>query len=148
MNELTTCLDLPLGPDAPAVARRAVRSALDDWAGEDRDWLDDAVLIADELVANAVRHGGGCLQLQIRVHGQDVTITAVDGSAVVPRRRSADSEGGRGLAIIETLAQSWGVTDLDDGHKAVWVRLAPIRPDRQPASPASHGQSIKPEVEA
>ncbi|MEW2382600.1 ATP-binding protein [Micromonospora sp. NPDC047707] len=124
MSELTAHLDLPVGVDALAPARHLVKTALTAWGFEDGQSMDDAVLIADELVANAVRHGGGCLRLQIQA-GSRVTIAAVDGSAVVPRRRDPDGDGGRGLAIIEALCDEWGVTDLDDGHKCVWVRLRP-----------------------
>ncbi|WP_167493834.1 MULTISPECIES: ATP-binding protein [Micromonospora] len=125
MSELTTHLDLPVGVDALAAARQVTKAALTAWGLGDPQWVDDAVMIADELVANAVRHGGGCLRLQIRATDGRVTIAAVDGSAVVPRRREPDGDGGRGLAIIEALCDEWGVTDLDDGHKCVWVRLAP-----------------------
>lgn len=125
VSELTAHLDLPAGFDALAAARQVTKAALTGWGLGDREWVDDAVLVADELVANAVRHGGGFLRLQIHARDGRVTIAAVDGSAVVPRRRDPDGDGGRGLAIIEALCDEWGVTNLDDGHKCVWVRLAP-----------------------
>ncbi|MCW3817922.1 ATP-binding protein [Micromonospora sp. DR5-3] len=87
--------------------------------------MNDAVLVADELVANAVRYGGGCLRLQIHARGGRATIADVDGCAVVPRRREPDPRRRPGLAITEALCDEWGVTVLDDGHKCVWVRLAP-----------------------
>ncbi len=123
MRKLTAQLDLPGGVDALATARQVTKAALAGWRLGDPQWVDDAVLIADELVANAVRHGGGCLRLHIHADGTSVTIAALDGSAIVPRRRDPDSDGDRGLAIIEALCDAWGVTDLDDGHKCVWVRL-------------------------
>jgi hypothetical protein len=52
-----------------------------------------------------------------------VTVTAVDGSAVVPFRRDP-LYGGRGLEIIEALTQRWGVENFEGG-KRVWVILGP-----------------------
>ncbi|MFY1659198.1 ATP-binding protein [Micromonospora sp. WMMD1274] len=123
MSELTAHLDLPGGVDALTAAREVTRTVLTGWRLGDLQWVDDAVLIADELVANAVRHGGGCPRLYIHADGTSVTIAAVDGSAIVPRRRDPDRDGGRGLAIIEALGAEWGVTDFSDGHKRVWARL-------------------------
>lgn len=122
--DLTAHLDIPPDGHALAAAREAVRAVLSAWGFRDGAWIDDAVLVADELVANAVRHGGGCLALHVQANGDQVTISAVDGSAVVPRHRVAGSDGGRGLAIIEALSQAWGVAD-HDGGKRVWVRLLP-----------------------
>ncbi|MER7461224.1 ATP-binding protein [Micromonospora sp. NPDC126480] len=126
MSELTAHLDLPVGPDALAAVRQAVKTVLISWGFRHPEWVGDAVLVADELVSNAVRHGGGCLRLQLSVRDGEVTISAVDGSAVVPRRRDPDGDGGRGLAIIEALSQAWGVDDLPDGGKRVWVQM--LRP--------------------
>ncbi|MGS2619924.1 ATP-binding protein [Micromonospora sp. LZ34] len=117
MSELTAHLDLPVGPDALAAARQAVKTVLTGWGFRHPEWVGDAVLVADELVANAVRYGGGCLRLQLNARDGDVTISAVDGSAVVPRRRDPDGDGGRGLAIIEAVCHAWGVDSLDDGGK-------------------------------
>ncbi|MEU0151314.1 ATP-binding protein [Micromonospora fulviviridis] len=120
---MTAHLDLPVGPDALAAARQVVQSALVGWGFEDLEDVADAVLVADELVSNAVRHGGGCLSLHLHARDDEVTVCAVDGSAVVPRRRDPDGDGGRGLRIIEALCRAWGVEDLPDGGKRVWVRL-------------------------
>ncbi|MFG1661211.1 ATP-binding protein [Micromonospora chersina] len=124
---MTARLDLPVGADALPAARQVVHSALVAWGFEDLEDVADAVLVADELVANAVRHGGGCLSLHVHASGDEVTVCAVDGSAVVPRRREPDGDGGRGLRIIEALCQAWGVEDLPDGGKRVWVRLVGSR---------------------
>ncbi|MFR9775394.1 ATP-binding protein [Micromonospora sp. MS34] len=123
MSELTGRLELPVNLDAPAAARQAVTTALTAWGFPDGEWVDDAVLIADEMVVNAVRHGGGCLVLQIRADRDQVSIAVVDGSAVVPCRRAPDGDGGRGPGIIEALSQAWGVED-HHGGKRLWVAPA------------------------
>jgi anti-sigma regulatory factor (Ser/Thr protein kinase) len=122
MSELTARFDLPLGLEAPAAARRVVRSVLASWGMHDERWLHEATVVISELVANAVRHGGGCLSLDLQAHDGDVTIGAADGSSVVPRRRDADDDGGRGLAIVEALVTRWGVHS-HEGGKRVWAQL-------------------------
>ncbi|HZL74394.1 MAG TPA: ATP-binding protein [Propionibacteriaceae bacterium] len=83
----------------------------------------DAVVVVSELVSNAMRHGGGCLELGLSTHEDQVTVSAADGSAVIPRRRDPDDHG-RGLRIIEAFSQRWGVESHEDG-KHVWILLAP-----------------------
>lgn len=124
VKKMAAHLDVPTGPGSLAAARQFVKSVLIGWGFDNMQRVDDAVLIADELVANAVRHGGGCLRLEVHARDAEITVCAVDGSAVVPRRRDPDDNGGRGLRIIEALGQAWGVEDLPRGGKRVWVRIA------------------------
>lgn len=90
------------------------------------DQVDDATLIASELVANAVRHGRtGCrLRLQLG-HGQ-VTVEVHDDSPGRPRvgPLDADSESGRGLAMVQELAHSLEVVSTGFGGKTVRAVLA------------------------
>lgn len=120
MAGLNTSIDLPLGEAAPRVARAALRAVLIGWGFADPGWLERAGLVVTELVSNAVRHGGGCLELLVAEHGGRVTVSAADGSGVLPRR--SESDGGRGLILIEAMAEAWGVEDYQGG-KRVWVRL-------------------------
>jgi anti-sigma regulatory factor (Ser/Thr protein kinase) len=124
MSELTAHLDVPLGPHAPGTARRAVTAVLAGWGFHDDCWLDSAAVVVSELVTNAVRHGGGCVELRVECHERRVTLSVADGSSVVPRRRDPDDQGGRGLALIEAMAAGWGVQD-HQGGKRVWVELDP-----------------------
>lgn len=110
MSELTARFDLPLGLSAPAAARHAVRAVLSAWGLREPAWLDDAQIVVSELVTNAVRHGGGCISLDLQLHDGTITVGAADGSSVVPCRRAGDDDGGRGLAIIEALVRRWGYT--------------------------------------
>jgi anti-sigma regulatory factor (Ser/Thr protein kinase) len=122
MSELSARFDMPLSAYAPRMARRAVGAVLAGWGFTEPEWLDDASILVSELVANAVNHGGGCLELRVQAHGDRVIVSAADGSSVVPRRRSPDDAGGRGLALIEALGAGWGVEDYEGG-KRVWIEL-------------------------
>jgi anti-sigma regulatory factor (Ser/Thr protein kinase) len=128
MSTLTAHLDVPLDANAPGAARRAVMAVLTSWGLHDDDWLDAAAVVVSELVTNAVRHGGGCLALHVEANEERVVLAVTDGSAVVPRRRPPDSDGGRGLALIEALASGWHVED-HHGGKRVRVELNPFPGD-------------------
>ncbi len=116
-----------LSPDLRAVgdARRFLRDVLRSWKAEG-DTVDNAELIASELVTNAVTHTGAPAQLLLTREPDTrlLRISVSDGSTRHPSPREADLDalGGRGLAIVDVLAQSWGVTDQGDG-KAVWAEL-------------------------
>ncbi|NUR70909.1 MAG: ATP-binding protein [Hamadaea sp.] len=122
MSELRARLDVPSGADAPRGARKTVRQLLTAWGFTDGDWLDVADLVVSELVANAVRHGGGLLDVAVQAHENKVTISAADSTPIPPRRRTPDDTGGYGLALIDNLSAGWGVEDYEHG-KRVWVRL-------------------------
>ncbi|MGK5681662.1 ATP-binding protein [Actinoplanes sp. URMC 104] len=122
MSALVAHLDVPPGPGGTTAARTAARTVLQAWGFRDADWLYDATVVVSELVANAVRHGGGILALTLHAVRGRVTVIAADCTGAPPRRRRGDQTGGRGLAIIETLSRAWGVQPYGRG-KCVWVLL-------------------------
>jgi anti-sigma regulatory factor (Ser/Thr protein kinase) len=92
-----------------------------------------ATLLTSELVTNALLHAGTGLSLTVAVGEGALEIAVGDhdhqSSASVkshlPRLGDAHdeiAEGGRGLLLIDALADAWGV-DQDDHQKWVWVRL-------------------------
>jgi two-component sensor histidine kinase len=118
-------IDLPSSPIAPRLARRHLATLLDDW--HLRDKADDAQVVLSELVSNAVRHAGtyGLVRLQLRVPDDSALYLAVlDGSGQLPVLRQPDlvSLGGRGLHLVQQLAERWGVELLQAG-KRVWAEL-------------------------
>jgi anti-sigma regulatory factor (Ser/Thr protein kinase) len=132
-------VDLPLREHAAALARRTVRDVLQSWqAADDDDWLHEALLVTSELVGNAVRHGGRRVSLHLGLEGRHLTITVRDGSTALPvQREDDDGESGRGLRIIASLSDGWGVVDDGDG-KSVWARLTvPWAPSAAPDPEAS-----------
>jgi serine/threonine-protein kinase RsbW len=110
-------------------ARHTVQAALSQ-AGLQPDDAFDGSLIASELVANAVVHApalpSGHLLLEWQIAADAYVIAVTDGGnarylAVVPSRPTEVS--GRGLAIVASLADQWGVRP-NDGSATVWARSA------------------------
>ena len=96
-------------------------------AGERSEVLDVAVLLTDELVTSALVHGGR-FSLVVELADDAVRVAVDDGSPDAPRvlQPSGEREHGRGMAIVDTLATSWG-TDRQRTHKTVWFEPS-LRP--------------------
>ena len=94
--------------------------------------VDVAELLATELVSNAVRHTKGPAALRVR-WSPPGTLRLGAGDAdpeppepPVPLERVADTEGGRGLALVRACADVWGWQPLSSGGsrgKYVWCEL-------------------------
>ncbi len=111
--------------DTPSLARQVVRNVLDRWGMG--VLVEDAVLIASELVANAVVHAAGAIRLTTLVAGEGsayVRIEVTDGANRPPVRANSpeDALSGRGLNIVFDLAAAWGSTAVPAGWgKTVWA---------------------------
>jgi anti-anti-sigma regulatory factor/anti-sigma regulatory factor (Ser/Thr protein kinase) len=127
--------ELRLAPTltAAAVARAHVRELLSYWqlALPDTTVVERAVLVANELVTNAVVHARTELRLRLELRGDWLHIAVRDNNprllhlVTVP---DPEAEGGRGLWVIEQLARAWGVLPQADGGKIVWCTLKLDRP--------------------
>lgn len=123
---------LELGPSAsaPAGARRHLASALPGW-GLGADLVDDSSTIASELVSNALRATLALevpepIGLRLLSNEQRMVIEVWDcGPGVPVRKPTADfgAENGRGLQIVEALANRWGCRRASAHVKAVWAEL-------------------------
>ena len=115
--------DLDPVPASVGVARSLVRDSL---AGFDRDARDVALLLTSELVTNAILHARTPVQLGVLVDGGRALVCVADrlpeSPALSPRAHSHDRPGGRGLALVEDLADTWGTTTYTGG-KTVWFVL-------------------------
>jgi anti-sigma regulatory factor (Ser/Thr protein kinase) len=114
-------------PEGLAEARAALRQALGDW--ELTEIADDVELAAGELLVNVLLHteGGAVLTLEVLPDPvRRVRLSVQDRSSVWPRRRTPGeaATSGRGLLMIDALAQRWGVEPRGDG-KAVWCEFGP-----------------------
>ncbi|MER6825450.1 ATP-binding protein [Streptosporangium sp. NPDC000563] len=119
----TVCWDLP--HDLPIVgkARAMVSETLAAWALQ--HLADDAVLVAGELLANAIVHGEPVVRLSLWTSPDELQIQVTDRGTGQPRHLTLDAEAthGRGLAIVGALAHDHGVTPLPDRPgKTVWAR--------------------------
>jgi anti-sigma regulatory factor (Ser/Thr protein kinase) len=117
-------LELPAAPESPRSARRFVTDQLGAWGY--RSLAADAALLTSELVANAVRYATEPYAVEV-VDLQDGVLVAVeDADHELPVRQhpGPESAGGRGLAIVESVAAAWGARDVPASGKLVWFRLA------------------------
>jgi anti-sigma regulatory factor (Ser/Thr protein kinase) len=116
---------LPSAPRAAGLARQEIREALTSW-GLDR-LEDTAVLLATELVGNAVRHAhhdGSELELRIADTGAWLRIEVSDADPHPPQPHlpAELDESGFGFVLVEALAAKWGVDQATAG-KTVWIEL-------------------------
>jgi len=114
---------MPNRPDSTPAARAFLTRLLNGW-GVEQDVIDDAGLLTTELMSNAVRHGSGLITLRIEVDAGAIQVRVHDDGAdtVQVKEVGEASVGGRGLFIVECVADQWG-SDPDDPGKSVWFRL-------------------------
>ena len=115
--------ELPYLPSAVPRARHVLRESLRD-AGLDEDATAVAELLVSELVTNAVKYGQPPVWLLVELRPGLVHASVSDTSTALPERRPVDddSEGGRGLLVLDALAGSWGAVTVDHG-KYLWFDL-------------------------
>ncbi|WP_405958594.1 SpoIIE family protein phosphatase [Streptomyces phaeochromogenes] len=111
-------------------ARRLTRRALRRWGLE--SMLDSTELMVSEVVTNAVRFASRPIALRL-LRTDVLRCEVTDDSSQVPRMRQAQpgDEGGRGLFLVDQLAQRWGATRLSTG-KVVWFEQQIPKKQRPP----------------
>ncbi|MET8560070.1 SpoIIE family protein phosphatase [Streptomyces flaveolus] len=115
----------PGDPEALTQARHMIRAAVRAWGAH--DLADGIELVAGELITNALMHTEGSAIVTLRTlddGDRRLRIEVEDGSSALPRRIDAGEIGvsGRGLVLVERLADSWGV-EARGGGKAVWCEF-------------------------
>lgn len=120
---------VPNRPDSTPATRAFLTRLLNGWGLPD-EVIDDASLLTTELVSNAVRHGSGLVNLRVEVDDGAVNVRVHDDADGIPHADQAEptSLGGRGLFIVECVADEWG-SEPDDHGKTVWFRLKDPRQD-------------------
>ncbi|MFE5033480.1 SpoIIE family protein phosphatase [Streptomyces sp. NPDC056683] len=128
---------LPGSPLAPGSARALVRASFDEWAEcgllrpDQQRVAEDALVVVSELVTNAVVHAGTDVEVDWWLEEREETAFVVEVTDHHPSRAPRDHPGetpyetpefGRGLRLVASLAESWGVT-YRTGAKSVWARL-------------------------
>ncbi|MEU4212943.1 SpoIIE family protein phosphatase [Streptomyces sp. NPDC026206] len=124
----------PADPEALSAGRHMIRAAVRAWGARERS--DEIELVADELVTNALLHTDGAAVVTIRMlpgPERRVRVEVDDKSSALPRRREPGDSGvsGRGLLLVERLADVWGV-EPRGGGKSVWCEF--VVPDRHHAA--------------
>jgi anti-sigma regulatory factor (Ser/Thr protein kinase) len=116
---------LAADPQAPGAARSYVSRQLATVAVPAGVVVDDVVLIASELVTNAVRAGADWVDLTLRVGPDRLDLLVEDDADGTPVLLVADEDdvSGRGLGIVDQLADSWIVTPRATGKlvTASWL---------------------------
>jgi serine/threonine-protein kinase RsbW len=91
--------------------------------------VDEAEIVASELVTNAVRHArplsDGTIRVRWKIRGDVVEVEVTDGGGATvphPAPRTVWLSSGRGLRIVRSIAHEWGVTEDRTGN-VVWATL-------------------------
>lgn len=154
---------LAAGPESIATARDFTTAALRGWR---LDMLvRDAVMVASELVTNAIRHGTRGASRAVAVpeemtaphiglawcrQASRLVCVVTDYNTEPPLLVPAgpDAESGRGLQIVHAVATAWGWTLLNAEEKAVWAafRLPAPEPSALPRGPERAHRSLTPRL--
>ena len=117
---------LPVGPAAAATARATLTRWL---AGHvPGEVLEDARLLASELVTNSIGHGelpdAASLRLAVQLRDGALRVEVRDpgtSGAVAPREPDRERGGGFGLHLVDLVATRWGVNRTGGTH--VWFEV-------------------------
>jgi len=115
-----------LAPELEAIAesRLVIRDALDGW-GVDGTLADIVVLLASELVTNALVHARPPVDLTIDWKDPHLRVGVSDGEDRMPHmiEPPGQADGGYGLHVIEQLSHEWGTAQRVGGGKVVWFEV-------------------------
>ncbi|WP_338897132.1 SpoIIE family protein phosphatase [Streptomyces sp. TG1A-60] len=127
-------------PERIAGARQQVRELLHDWSCGDQ--VDSAVLLVSETLTNVLVHTDADALLVAEMTGDGgkrrMRVEVTDASDDLPHKRHPGelASSGRGLVLMDMLADAWGVDPRGDG-KSIWFELyEPAPPDGQDGGPA------------
>jgi anti-sigma regulatory factor (Ser/Thr protein kinase) len=89
---------------------------------------ETAVLIVSELVTNAVLHSGSAvIGCALRLGNGLLRIEVTDQGSGPPEptvcKATADDVSGRGLLLVSTISDEWGVTPAARGGRTVWAAV-------------------------
>ncbi|MFJ3702661.1 MULTISPECIES: SpoIIE family protein phosphatase [unclassified Streptomyces] len=113
-------------PERIAAARQQLRALLHDWA--DAEQVDSAELMVSEMATNVLVHTDGDALLVAEVTGEPgerrLRVEVADASDELPHKRRPGemASSGRGLVLMEMLADAWGVDPRGEG-KSIWFEL-------------------------
>ncbi|MCG6497434.1 ATP-binding protein [Kitasatospora sp. A2-31] len=130
-------------PDSTPLARLLLRAYLAGMPQGER-YADIAELLLGELVANAVQHSDAppdrLVELRFALIAGRLRIEVHDAGSgrPTPRVSSSEDERGRGLFLVDELAERWGCCPRAGGvGKFVWALIAPVPGLAEPAFDAA-----------
>jgi anti-sigma regulatory factor (Ser/Thr protein kinase) len=113
---------LPFAPSTPGIARTRLAGFLTVHQASNAV-IDDALIVMSEMIANAVSHGepghDGTIEISWAIRGSLLELSVLDGGvggSLKPVDFDEDSLSGRGLAIINRVADRWWV-DMSQGTR-------------------------------
>ena len=112
----------PSVPTASTLARAFLRAALETW---ELDGLGEVTeLLTSELVSNVVRHVGSPMTVRAFRQPSRIRVEVDDTSPQPPilEHPAPRDPNGRGILLVDTLADDWGTEIRDDG-KTVWFEI-------------------------
>lgn len=116
----------PLGITADPCEGRRVRRAVRERAAKiltDEMLLDDVELMSAEAIANAILHGSGLIRVTLATDGRRLrVVVADDGPARDDQHRRRRIDHGRGLTVIDSLADAWGL-DQTPRRTQLWFEV-------------------------
>jgi anti-sigma regulatory factor (Ser/Thr protein kinase) len=130
-------LELIRAQRAPRLARIFAADTLEAWAVPAQG-IEAAQLVVSELVTNAVLHApeSPSITLELFMTGEAVRVLVSDHSPREPVQRNGpapwSARGGRGVALVDALADRWGTEPRIPRGKTVWCELKtePVEADR------------------
>jgi len=126
----TAALDVPAESSAPGTARSWLRTMLGRW-GVDNDLRQRALLGVNELVTNALLHARSPAHVELDLDERRLLVLVTDrglGSSVAVQDTDPSAVRGRGLALVEAVADAWGNERTSRGT-TVWFELSLRRED-------------------
>ena len=118
-----THIEFDGAPSSVAQARHFANAVLEAGGATDDAW--PVAQVVSELATNAVVHAGTSFVLSISHDASHIRVAVTDGRPLARasmRRLSNETTTGRGLRMVQTLGQAWGV-DQTDAAKTVWCEL-------------------------
>lgn len=112
-------------PNVPESVPKARNFVLDALAGVEPSISEAIALMTSELSANAVRHTASQFTVAVDRSVSQVRVSVTDEGPGEPIVRTPDHDepSGRGLQIVEKLADDWGVSPGTGSGKTVWFSV-------------------------
>ena len=104
-------------------ARRFVRTSVSTYLPVPD--LETVELLTSEVVTNAVVHAGSSPVVEVAADGGTVRVSVEDHDPAWPMPRAVpeDATSGRGMGLVDTMADAWGVEQAAPRGKRIWFEV-------------------------